>query len=217
MKVTQAFLTWDSALEDSTRAMGRRLRYRGRLVTLVIAGLAATLAGSPTWAQVYKWVDEGGATHYSDRMPANQGTLKKVDIVPDRLSVYTPDPSLTTTLGQERDSKLSDRIDRLERELQAERRARQFAAAAEAQAFAAAYEQCLADRRVDCDGYDGYYFDGVPMVAAAVGYRHLPHPGTPRAPGRVSRNVVGTSAMTLGTFHGGNAATAGRRFGFSPP
>ena len=212
MKMTPA-LTWEPKLDGSTPAMGRRFRYGGRLVALVVAGLAAALAGAPSCAQVYKWVDEDGVTHYSDRVPANQGTLKKVDIVPDRLSVYTPDPSLTTTPGQERDSTLSDRIDRLEQELQAERRARQFAAAAEAQAFAAAYEQCLADRRVDCDGYDGYYFDGVPIVVAAAGHRHSPHRGIPRVPRHLAGNIVGTSAIMLGNLRGGNAVPAGMQLG----
>ena len=57
--------------------------------SLVVFLLAA--AGGPVHAQIYKWVDEAGKTHYSDQAPAGG---KKLDTVADRISVYTPDPSL---------------------------------------------------------------------------------------------------------------------------
>lgn len=35
--------------------------------------IALLLATSPAWAQVYKWVDEQGRTHYGEKPPANKG------------------------------------------------------------------------------------------------------------------------------------------------
>ena len=35
-----------------------------------IAMLGAALAATPAWAQVYKWVDEQGRTHYGEKPPA---------------------------------------------------------------------------------------------------------------------------------------------------
>ena len=38
---------------------------------------------------MYKWVDERGMVSYSNTPPT--GTTKKVEAVPERVSVYTPD------------------------------------------------------------------------------------------------------------------------------
>ena len=46
--------------------------------SLVVFLLAA--AGGPVHAQIYKWVDEAGKTHYSDQAPAGG---KKLDTVAD--------------------------------------------------------------------------------------------------------------------------------------
>src|SRR5216684_3742931 len=117
--------------------------------SLVVILLAA--AGGPAHAQIYKWVDEAGQTHYSDKAPAGR---RKVRTVADRISVYAPDPSIAravATAGS--DPVLSDRVDRLERQLHAERLARQQL---ELASFTqAAYERCVSERRVDCDPYGG--------------------------------------------------------------
>src|ERR1041384_3201720 len=57
--------------------------------SLVAILLAAT--GGTAYSQIYKWVDEAGKTHYSDQAPAGG---EKPDTVADRISVYSPDPSL---------------------------------------------------------------------------------------------------------------------------
>src|SRR5216683_6891699 len=111
--------------------------------SLVVILLAT--AGGPAHAQIYKWVDEAGKTHYSDTAPAGG---RKVDTVADRISVYAPDPSIAraaATAGS--DPALSDRVDRLERQLHAERLARQqLELASFTQASQVAYERCLSDR-----------------------------------------------------------------------
>src|SRR5258707_13931248 len=89
--------------------------------SLVAILLAAT--GGTAYAQIYKWVDEAGKTHYSDHAPADG---KKPDTVADRISVYAPDPALLARAAAPAGSNpvLSDRVDSLERQLQAERLAR---------------------------------------------------------------------------------------------
>jgi hypothetical protein len=166
--------------------------------SLVVILLAAT--GGTAYAQIYKWVDEAGKTHYSDTAPAGG---KKVDTVADRISVYAPDPSIAraaATAGS--DPALSDRVDRLERQLHAERLAREQVDLA---AFSqAAYERCVSERRVDCEY-------GMPYAGpiAVVPLRHR-RPILVRTSftGRTAGNVVGPGIMP-GTFNGPNAITAG--------
>ncbi len=172
------------------------------LIVSVVILLAA--AGGPAHAQIYKWVDEAGKTHYSDTAPAGG---KKLDTVADRISVYAPDPSLlaraAATAGS--DPVLSDRVDRLERQLHAERLARQqYELAAFSQA---AYERCVSERRVDCDGYGATIPYAGPI--AVVPLRH-------RRPIRVRASFTGLAAGNVvrpgimpGTFNGPNAITAG--------
>ena len=169
------------------------------LVSVVV--LLAANAG-PAYAQIYKWVDEAGKTHYSDKAPAGG---KNLDTVADRISVYAPDPSLLARAAAtpERNPALSDRVDRLERQLHAERLARQqYELAAFTQA---AHERCLAERRVDCD-YGGVPYAG-PIAVVPIRHRR-PILVRTSLTGRTAGNVVGPGIMP-GTFNGPNAITAG--------
>ena len=74
-----------------------------RLVPVALA-FAAAFAAAPVSAQLYKWVDEKGATHYSDRMPDDQKTASKVKSVDNApLSVYSPDQTLLRAVETARD------------------------------------------------------------------------------------------------------------------
>ena len=161
-------------------------------------------AGGQAHAQIYKWVDEAGKTHYSDTAPTGG---KKLDTVADRISVYAPDPSLLTraaaTTGS--DPVPSDRVDRLERQLHAERLARQqYELAGFSQA---AYERCVSERRVDCDGYSGTMPYAGPIAVVPLRHRR-PILVRTSFTGRAAGNVVGPGIMP-GTFNGPNAITAG--------
>jgi hypothetical protein len=174
------------------------------LVSVVI--LLGTGSG-PALAQIYKWVDEAGKMHYSDTVPTG---AKKLDTVADRISVYAPAPTLlaraAATAGP--DPTLSDRVDRLERQLHTERLARQQLELASYTQASQAYERCLAERRVDCDGYGGT----MPYVVGPIAVVPVRH----RRPIRVrtsftapsAGNAVGPGIMP-GTFNGPNAVTAG--------
>ena len=139
-------------------------------------------ASGPALAQVYKWVDENGRTHYSDKAPQ---TVKGVSTVIDRMSTYTA-PELPVAPAQPSNVALLDRMDRLERQLYAEQMARR-------EAELAAYSQ----------PQDFYY---VPVGVGAP----IRHHGDRfrRSPGAPGPNVVGPGTMP-GTFNGPNAITAG--------
>src|SRR5712691_12028034 len=174
--------------------------------SLVVILLGAS--SGPAQAQIYKWVDEAGKTHYSDTAPVGR---KKIDTVADRISVYAPDPALlaraTATPGS--DPALSDRVDRLERQLHAERLARQQV---ELASFTqAAYERCLSERRVDCDSYGGTMPYAGPIAVVPVRHRR-PVIVRTSFTGLSAGNVVGPGIMP-GTFNGVSAVTAGNVVG----
>ena len=104
-----------------------------RPLTRLLACVALTCAAGPAVsAQLYKWVDERGVTNYSNQPPADPNTVKKVAPVEGSLSVYSPDPALTRAVAafqQENNRGLAARVDYLERQLEVERLARQYAAA----------------------------------------------------------------------------------------
>jgi hypothetical protein len=172
-------------------------------IRLLIA-LVAILASAPASAQVYKWVDERGVTNYSNQPPTDPKAANKVAIVEGKISVYTPDKALTQAIEAARQGSnraLSERISSLERQLEAERRARQYASAAEPQA---AYDPCLGGREIDCNGiYSGYYPYGPYVVIAPFRYRPRSIVQTHLTPGTIAGNVVGMNG-----FIPGNSATA---------
>jgi hypothetical protein len=133
------------------------------------SSLACALLATPALAQVYKWVDDKGVVNYSSEAPAGRNSTL-LDPKSARVSVYSTDeaPKRAPRPAAGVDVRtLSEKIDRLERKLDAERYARQGLADAQAQiASDAWYEQCLRDRRVDCDygGMNPYYYPYGPIV-----------------------------------------------------
>ena len=152
------------------------------LLTSIVILLGA--GSAPALAQIYKWVDENGRTHYSDKAPASAA---RVDTVADRVSTYTA-PDMPVAPAQPyapANAVLLDRMDRLERQLYAEQMARQ-------QAELAAYAQQPEIVYVPVAG-------GAPIR----GHDHFRGFPGPKATG-----VVGPGTMP-GTFNGPNAITAG--------
>jgi len=139
-----------------------------------------SLAAAPVVAQVYKWVDEKGVVNYSNEAPASVKATQ-LDPKSSRLSIIGTDEvqKQRMLLASTNESALSRKIDRLEQKLDAERYARSVS---DAQAQASAdswYEQCLRDRRVDCDyaGMDPYYGYGPyygPVVVGRTYWRQQP-------------------------------------------
>ena len=133
---------------------------RRHILSSALASILA-LGAWPVLAQVYKWVDEKGVVNYSNEAPTDRKATQ-LDPKAARVSTIGTDDSMkraATAQGSVSERVLAEKIDRLERKLDAERYAR---SAADAQAQSAAdswYQQCLRDRRVDCDyaGMDPYY------------------------------------------------------------
>jgi Domain of unknown function (DUF4124) len=144
--------------------------------------LAIAFLGIPAYAQIYKWVDESGTTNYSNTPPSADAAAKKTTAVADRISVYAPEPGVQRAIGANsanRDRINSDRITALERQLAAERQNSQYAAIGDTSAAQAAYAQCLAERRIDCDydygyGYNPYAYAPYGVAVALPVSRHRP-------------------------------------------
>jgi hypothetical protein len=149
------------------------------LAAIAAAGVCSCSAA----AEIYKWVDEKGVTNYGSA-PPEKAKSKVLDPQAAAVSVYTPPPQASRQL----ESMMRDRIDRLEGELQAERRARQTQQASlqsEEELRRLAYEECVRDRRVDCDQirdglYSAPYYYGA--YAPAYGYGPSRRPGFPTRP-----------------------------------
>ena len=137
---------------------------------------AALFAPLPAASQMYKWTDERGVVSYSNTPPPSAGKAAKVDVVEDRISVYTPDPLTLRAMAEEEANSRDAKAGTRKREADTERRARSIApndsanAAAQRQAqMKSAYERCVADRRVECDTI----LSGNPSPASS-GYNGLP-------------------------------------------
>jgi hypothetical protein len=161
---------------------------------------AVTMLGAATpsvSAQLYKWVDERGVTNYSNQPPADPGTVRKLGTVEGNLSVYSPDPALIQAVAAYRQGNnrgLAERVATLERQLEAERLARQYSAAA-----VPAPAPCPSG--VDCYGnYGSYYPAGIAGGGffPPVGHRHKRLVQAQLPLGATAGNVVGMSGFIPG-------------------
>ena len=136
------------------------------------------LVARPLCAEIYKWVDEKGVTNYSSSPPANAKLAEKTQVVEERLSVYTPDPGLLRAT-QVRPSMSAP---------MPYTPAGGYAPQHYAAAMQAMYDDCLAQRRVNCDGASysyGGYFPYMPVFVVVGHVRRTPpvpgpHVRTPR-------------------------------------
>lgn len=174
------------------------------LARLIAACAAAAFvsAWSPcSSAEIYKWVDQKGVTNYSSAPPAT-GKARTLDPGTVTVSVYqAPSPQET---ARALDAMMRQRIARLENELLAERLSR-LTQQASHQTDRLAYEQCLNERRVDCDaGRDGvraipyFYAAAAPVYVVGRAFpvtTFTPFPRTPPFTAMTSRPAV-VSART---------------------
>jgi hypothetical protein len=133
--------------------------------TLLVVALL--LVARPLCAETYKWVDERGVTNYSSSPPANARLAKKVQVVEERLSIYTPDPALIRAIQVR--PQMSAPMPYAPAGAYAPQ---QYAVATQAM-----YDDCLAQRRVDCNGASypyGGYFPYIPVFVVAGHVRRTP-------------------------------------------
>lgn len=137
---------------DSTslRYLPRRAQLSALMLLLLASGHLA-FAATPASSQIYKWMDDRGVVNYGNQPPENRNA-KELDTSAITLSIYeAPKPrQVAATAGSEVAS-LSKKIDKLERQLEAEQQARRDTAEADARANQLAYDQCVAERGADCN------------------------------------------------------------------
>lgn len=152
------------------------------LILLLMVGVCSTFTATRAWAQIYKWVDDRGVVNYSSQPPANR-KAKELDTSAITVSVYeAPKPGQGAAAMRSEVASLGNKIEWLERQLEAERQARHYAADAGARAFQAAYDQCVAQRGVDCNGiYDSFYPYGSTAVFVPRFHRFHVAPRFPMA------------------------------------
>ena len=179
------------------KCQGNSLKLR---TTALLPLVLALLATAPVCAQVYKWVDERGVTNYSGEPPKDAKGKSKARIVEDTLSVYTPPTAVTQAIEDAREhrkSPLAEKVDDLERQLEAERRARQIAANAAAEAQAAAAD--AASGQI----VNGTWYPPGVIIAPRGHHRHRVLPQARLKSGTTAGNVVGP-----GGYIPGNSAAA---------
>ena len=101
------------------------------ILIALLAAIPALSTGVSAHAQLYKWVDERGVVTYSNQLPVNPQDAKKLAVVEDKVSVYTPDPALLGAIEAERQGRgVTERMAERDRQFDAERQAQQVAAVA---------------------------------------------------------------------------------------
>lgn len=160
----------------------------GTLTTLLIATLAIIGAAPASAQKLYKWVDERGVTNYSNQAPADAGAVKNLAPVQGNLSVYSPDKALMHAVDEFRrdgnNRALAERVAYLERQLEAERLARQYVTAAAVPA--APY----VDPGTYYPAYGGGFFP--------AGHKHRRFHQAQLPPGAIAGNVVGSKGYIPG-------------------
>ena len=135
-----------------------------RMAMLPLASIALA-AATPAFAQVFKWADENGVMHYSSA-PPEKAKLKFKQMDSKALAVTQgKNPERGATRNPEEQAQdLTGRIDALERQVDAERQARQ-AADVQNLATQTAYAQALADQQA---ARDMGYIQTIPTVSGIL-------------------------------------------------
>jgi hypothetical protein len=175
--------------------MNKSTRFSARIL-LLIGGVCLTLFATTALAQIYKWVDERGVVNYSNQPPANR-KAQELDTSAITLSIYeAPKPRQGSEATKAELASLGHKIDSLERQLEAEREARLYAAEADARAMQMVNDRCMANQGVDCNGvYDGIYPVGlIPALGRRLHHFHV-------APGFLTnaKNMSGGNVTALRT------------------
>lgn len=179
----------------------RRFPASRLIVALVWAGAMVGSSGSS--AEIYKWVDQKGVTNYSSSPPA---TGKARTLSPEATTVSVYQAPAPQEAARALDAMMRQRVAMLENQLRAERRSQQASYQTDTDRYRLAYEQCLMERRVDCDtGRDGMHATPYFYAAAApVFVVGRPFPFTPitpftRTPPAVFGTMVGFRQPTVGS------------------
>jgi len=154
-----------------------------------LATLAALIVLAPVArAETYKWVDDKGVVNYSNSPPANRQSVK-LDEEQGRVSTIEA-YDYSKSSAARREQVLQERVARLEQEVARGRQTAAPDAAAAAEAYRIWREQCIAQRRVDCDD---------PYAPSFVDPGSVVFPGAVvRPPRRVAGAYVPTDKIAIG-------------------
>jgi Domain of unknown function (DUF4124) len=174
--------------------MNKSTRFSTRIL-LLMGGVCLTFSATPALAQIYKWVDDRGVENYSNQAPASR-SAQELDTNAITLSIYeAPKPRQGAEASRSELASLGNKIDELQRQLEAEREAKLYAADVEARAMQMVADRCAASQGVDCNGI----YDGIPagLIPVPGGRLHRFHV----APGFLmkARNMPGRNVTALRT------------------
>jgi hypothetical protein len=159
------------------------------MVMYRLASVAAlALLALPVHAQIYKWVDDKGVVNYTSTPPANR---KSVALDEEQGRVSTIEAVDYSKVGAaRREQALQARIARLEEQVARGQQTAAMDAAVSAEAYRLWREQCIAQRRVDCDA---------PYATTFVdpGYAFFPG-GAVARPRRVAGAYIPTDKVAMG-------------------
>ena len=147
------------------------------------------LSAPVTAAELYKWVDEKGVVNYSNEPPAKTKGGKPPTVVEDRLSVYTPEKSVTEAIqrGKDRRGQPNAGASR-------EREAVRSATAVSPPPPPAAYDPCANPNDPNCQ--PGVLYDGSPVFHGRRRQQPLVQPQLP--PGAIAGQIAGPNAYIPG-------------------
>jgi hypothetical protein len=171
----------------------------------VLAALSASLFAAATQAQVYKWTDERGGVHYSNAPPPEGIPPARVATIAEKVSTYAPvTPAAPAVPAPGADAALKTRVQALEQELAAERRARDSANTVSADdRRRAELDECLRQRRADCDRPEVLATGAAPMMVVAPPRRRATI--VPTLPAPKAEPKVTTAPLSTGPFGGPRA------------
>lgn len=153
--------------------------YTVRLAVCAALSIAAPFAAA---AEVYKWTDERGVVNYSNDPPP-KSAARQVAVVPDRLSVYTPDKDVVQAMQGARERRAAAASRSPGRSGDEERRPRESVAVI---APALPPHPCANAADPGCYGYSLY--DNSPVFWGRQGVPHLVQPEL--APGAIAGSVA---------------------------
>ena len=154
-----------------------------RQTALLLALLAAAPAAG---AELYRWVDENGTVNYSNSPPPKASKGKPATLVEDRLSVYTPEKSVTEAMERKRNQPAQPANPA--REPEPHRRA-----VAPPPPPPVAYDPCLNSNDRNCPGV---IYDGSPVFQGRRRQQPLVQPQIP--PGTIAGQATGANPVIPG-------------------
>ena len=157
-----------------------------RSTVLLLTFLAAVPAGA---AELYRWVDENGTVNYSNTPPPKTHQGKPATVVEDRLSVYTPEKSVTDAIERKRREPPPSAS--FAREPALDRRA--TLAPPPPPPPPVGYDPCLNPNDLNCPGF---LYDGSPVFHGRRRHPPLVQPQIP--PGTIAGQAAGPKSIIPG-------------------